>query len=183
MTDVSQAPQAEVGETVAATQAPSQRGLPVWMPLAALVFAIGLAIFAGIRIAPTVLGLVLPPSPPLPLDQMTLIEEKRLSAASYEWSYSTPLSGCEVARYVDERMSREGQTETPCFYEVTSGCSTTLNSPGPEGAVNYRVAQCYGVQGSGQSRVRWSLIITSGYSTPAAQTRVRVFRDATNMQE
>lgn len=183
MTDVSQAPQAEVTEAVAVPQAQPPRGLPIWMPLAALVFALGLAIFAGIRIAPTVLGLVLPPSPPLPLDQMTLIEQKSLSAASYEWSYSTALSGCEVARYVDERLGKEGQKETPCFYEVTSGCSTTLNSPGPEGAMNYRVAQCYAVEGTGQSRVRWSLLITSGYSNPAAQTRVRVFRDATNMQE
>jgi hypothetical protein len=153
------------------------------MPLVALVLALGLAIYIGARIAPTLLGLVLPPGPPLPMDQVTLLEEKAVSPATHEWNFSSGLRGCEVANYVDQRLSRPGQKETPCFYEVSSGCSPDMTMPDVEGNNSYIVARCYGVQESGQSRVRWSLTITSGHSPAAAQTKIRVFRDATNMQE
>jgi uncharacterized protein YneF (UPF0154 family) len=154
---------------------PVQRGMPVWVPLLGLLVALLLAIYVGIKVAPTLVGMVLPPEPPIPADQVTLVEQKNLGPGSDEWLYTSDLTGCEVARYVDERVG-------DCFFFGNSGCD-----PNRQAAINpnssYRVAECNPVQKVGEYSVRWSITISANMPAPQPPTAIRIWRDVTNLEQ
>jgi len=149
--------------------------MPLWVPLIGLVIALGLAVYAGVKVAPTLMGMVLPPEPPLPADQVKLVEQKNLMPGSDEWMYTSEMTGCEVARYVDQRAGG-------CYFLDNSGCDPNRGSVIVPGQL-YRVAMCYPVQKVGEYSVRWTIMVTTGYQAPDPKTSIRVWRDVTNLDK
>jgi hypothetical protein len=153
---------------------PAPRGMPVWVPVLGVLVALVLAIFVGVRVAPTLVGMVLPPEPPMPANQVTLVKQTNIAAGSDEWLYTSDMTGCELARYIDQRVG-------DCFFFGDSGCDPNRQAAITPG-VAYRVAQCNPVQKVGEYSVRWTITISTGIQPPEPQTAARVFRDVTNLK-
>ena len=154
---------------------PVQRGLPLWVPLAGLLIALVLAVYVAVKVAPTLVGMVLPPEPPMPADQVTLVSQKNVQPGADEWLYTSNLTGCQLARYVDERVGG-------CFFFGDSGCDPNRQSAINPG-VAYRVATCTPVQKVGEYSVRWTITISAGNQPPDPPTAVSVWRDVTNLDK
>jgi hypothetical protein len=154
-------------------QAPEPRGLPLWVPFIGLVGALAFAVYIGVQVAPTLMGLVLPPEPPVPTDNVQLLEQSSRGPGSDEWQYTSNLTGCEMAAYIDKRVGG-------CYYLGNSGCDPK-RMVAREPDATYRVAICTPVQQAGQSSVRWHITILTGYPAPQPRTRLLVWRDVTNL--
>ncbi|MBX3063830.1 MAG: hypothetical protein KF726_12690 [Anaerolineae bacterium] len=152
------------------------RGLPIWMPLAGMVVAFAFLVYAGTQIFPTLLGLVFPPEPPVPPDNATMISHNQIGPGADEWQYSSALTGCEIAKYVQDRVGG-------CIYDPSSQCTPDTMMPGPTEGTAYPVAKCVAIQGSGVASYRWLIQITTGHTPTDAKTRMRIYREATNRQQ
>ncbi len=159
-------------DNVTAEKEKAEKGLPLWMPLVGLIIAFLFAIFVGGRICPTLYGIVLPPEPPLPSGDnvMTLHESK--GTGLDEWVYEITKTGCEVARFYETYL----QT---CVYDPDSGCGVPNGGLPQVGVSGLFTAECTGVQTIGIYKVKWTVYISTAYST-GKWTHYRVIREIGN---
>lgn len=146
-------------------------GLPLWMPFLGLLVAFVFAIVAGVLVCPTLSGLALPPDPPLPPVTTTLVTHENKGSGLDEWLYSTNASGCQVAKYYQDRIG-------DCNYDPNSGCSSNGNGTIDPG-FSYQVATCRGSQPIGTYKVFWTVYIGTNYK-PGPLTQFRVIRELGN---
>jgi len=145
------------------------QGLPMWMPLAGLFVAFAFAVFVGIRICPTLSGVVLPPNPPLPVAvPTTLILHEQKGTGLDEWLYGTEEKGCDVARFYQQRLS-------DCSYDPDSNCGSPVGTQ-PFVTTGQLVVQCSGTDTFGAYKVLWTVIVSTGYPA-GGQTHFRVIRE------
>lgn len=146
-----------------------KRGLPLWMPLLGLAVALVITMYIALRILPTLTGLILPPDPPVPPVATTAVTHESKGVGLDEWLYATDATGCEVARYYQNRVGG-------CSYDPDSGCQTpSRNLPGSILSAQH-IVTCQGGQSQGAYSVSWTIYVSSGYSE-GGQTRFRVIRE------
>ncbi len=143
------------------------------MPLLGLLVVFGFALFVGVRICPTLSGVVLPPDPPLPPGPVTLRTHESKAVGEDEWLYATTLSGCDVARYYEQRLG-------DCTYDPDAACRLPgVDRPPLSPGEGTNVAQCYGKQAVGAYQVQWTVYISN--NNPGRESTVfRVYREAGN---
>jgi hypothetical protein len=157
--------------SVQSKQSRQSEGLPMWMPLLGLLIAFAFALFVGARICPTLSGIVLPPSPPLPSGGATLLKHEGKGVGLDEWLYGTDQTGCAVAQYYERRFGA-------CIYDPDASCQRGGAAPLQPG-VGMHVAQCTGSDTFGAYQVTWTVYISSGYAEQG-KTHFRVFREVGN---
>jgi hypothetical protein len=144
-------------------------GLPLWMPLAGLVIAFAFAVFVGIRVCPTLSGVVLPPSAPVPATgTITLLKHDQKGTGLDEWLYGSDQKGCDVARFYEQRLS-------DCTYDPDSNCASPVGTQ-PILTTGQLVVQCSGTDTFGAYKVLWTVYVSTGYSE-GGQTHFRVIRE------
>jgi hypothetical protein len=155
-----------------ATAPDNNKGLPVWIPLLALVAAFVVAMLVAIRICPTLTALVIPPDPPLPPVATTLKLHETKVVGVDEWVYSTDAEGCEVAQFYVARVGN-------CVYDPDSGCNGPSRAPGGNPISPLHVVRCQGNQSFGLYRVDWTVYVTTGIPE-GGRTSLRVIRTVAN---
>jgi len=155
-----------------------EQGVPMWMPLLALLLVLILAILLGARIFPTLSALILPAQPRLPVGKMTELQRESKGTGLDEWLYGTDLPGCAVAEFYKKLL-------TTCVYDPSVVCRegqekvTTVETGEP-----YTVAQCNGVLAVGEHREQWTVYIATNYikrgNTPDKNTVFRLIREVAN---
>ncbi len=159
MTDTSQIPPAPV-----VTPA-DEGGVPVWLPLAAMLIALLFAAFIATRICPTLSALVSPPEPVLPPGAVLQSHESKGTEDS--WLYKTTLGGCEVAQFYEKAFG-------VCIYDPSAGCGSAKNAM--PGVVPNQIAECSGNQAIAQYHIAWRAYITS-QNDASGETIFRVYRE------
>lgn len=147
----------------------SIQGVPLWMPLVGLVVAFASAVFVGIRICPTLSGVVLPPSAPVPATgTVTMLLHEQKGTGLDEWLYGSDQKGCDVARFYEQRLS-------DCTYDPDSNCASPAGTQ-PIVTSGQLVIQCTGTDTIGAYKVLWTVYVSTGY-TEGGQTHFRVIRE------
>ena len=146
-------------------------GLPMWMPLLGLLIAFAFALFVGARICPTLSGIVLPPSPPLPSGATTLLAHEAKGVGLDEWLYGSEEEGCAIAQYYEKRFGA-------CIYDPDASCQRG-GAPPIQPGVGTHIAQCTGSDTFGAYQVSWTVYISSGYAEQG-KTHFRVIREVGN---
>ena len=147
-------------------------GLPLWMPLLGLLGAFLFAVFIGARICPTLYSVVLPPEPPLPDGQNTLLLHEAKGTGLDEYLYSTSQDGCNVAQYYKTLL-------TNCVYDPDAGCASNPHTLPLVNADGIYIGQCSGTQTVGAFHVRWTVYISTAYRENGL-THYRVIREIGN---
>jgi hypothetical protein len=147
------------------------QGLPLWMPLVGLIIALLFAIFVGVRVVPTLSGVVLPPDPPLPAGAVSMLSHEGKGVGLDEWLYGTTRSGCQVARYYEQRFGY-------CLFDPDSNCERGGVPPMQAGSSSF-IARCDGKDTFGAYQATWTVYISSGYAEQG-QTHFRVIREVGN---
>lgn len=147
-------------------------GIPLWLPLAALVIALLFALFIASRIGPTLSALVAPPEPVLPPE--SVLQSHTSNGTEDQWLYNTKTDGCRVAHLYAAAFGA-------CIYDPSSGCSNNDSTPGTNGlglpGVGNEIAECSGTQTIANYHLAWRVYIgTSGGAN--SQTYFRVYREA-----
>ncbi len=146
------------------------QGLPLWMPLAGLVVAFAFAVFVGIRVCPTLSGVVLPPSAPVPATgTVTMLLHEQKGTGLDEWLYGSDQRGCEVARFYQERLK-------DCTYDPDSNCGSPAGTQPLQPGTGQLVVQCSGTDTFGAYKVLWTVYVSTGYAQ-GGQTHFRVIRE------
>jgi hypothetical protein len=158
-----------LGDSVPTVSSKQNEGLPIWMPLVGLALALILAIYMGVRIIPTLSGVVLPPDPPLPTGgTMAMIKHEGKGVGLDEWLYGTNLHGCQVAQYYKQRFAE-------CIFDPDSNCQNGGTLPMQPG-VSAFIARCGGKDTFGAYQLTWTVYISTGYAEQG-RTHFRVIRE------
>lgn len=151
----------------------ARRGLPVWIPLVALIVMFVFAVFVGSLICPVLSALVFPPEPPLPPGEVQVLEPQQSQGVGRdEWLFSTNQSACSVLRYYQDRIGG-------CNLDPEVPCSAGDEGVRPRDGASYPVGVCQGIQSIGALRLVWTIRIGGGYEPPHT-TRFRITREVAN---
>ncbi len=148
------------------TRAKPQVGVPLWLPLAALLIALAFAVFIAVRIGPTLSALISPPDPVLPTD--SVLQSHDSKSTEDNWFYKTKTSGCDVAFLYQKAFGQ-------CIFDPASGCSGPTNEQ-PVPGLPYQIAECSGRQSIAQYGIAWRVFITANGDADG-QTLFRVYRE------
>lgn len=151
--------------TQQAAKPQSEAGVPLWLPLLAMLIALLFAAFIATRICPTLSALVSPPEPVLPAGAVLQSHESKGTEDS--WLYKTTLRGCEVAKFYETAFGA-------CIYDPSSGC--TDGSSGTADNVASQIAECSGRQAISQYHIAWRVYVSST-GEAGGGTTFRVYRE------
>lgn len=153
---------------------PAKRGVPVWLPLAALVGVFALAVLVGARICPVLSALVFPPEPPLPPGDVTLITpQENQGPGRDEWVYGVEAPPCDVLAYYEDRVGG-------CEYDPEAQCPSATYGTQPRDSGSFLIGVCQATESVGPFyRVTWTTRVGGGYSAPSI-TRFRITREVAN---
>jgi hypothetical protein len=154
----------------------ARKGVPLWMPLLAMLAAFALAVFVGTRIGPTLSGLLFPPNPPLPpmASEMKLLETPQSSSPGYdEWLYSAKGDVCKMVDWYKIQVGG-------CEYDMDATCWEPNFGFTPRDGSSFTVATCQGRQNIGIGyRAVWTIRIGAGYDVEG-NVRLRISREVGN---
>lgn len=125
-----------------------QGGVPLWLPLLALLIAFAFAALVATRVLASLSGLVSPPEPVLPAAAVLKSTESKDTLTT--WLYETKTPACTVAELYEKQFGK-------CNYAPTSGCGGGGTTPD----MALHIANCAGEQKIGQYRVFWEANIST----------------------
>ena len=141
-------------------------GVPLWLPLIALMVALAIGVFIAVRILPTLSALVSPPDPVLPPG--SVLQSKGSDSLGNWWLYQTTTPGCTTAKFYKDALGA-------CLYNPSSGCTPDGGGALAVPGVN-EVAECSGHQSIGQYGLMWRVYISANYDPNNASATGAIFR-------
>ncbi len=149
----------------------AMQGIPLWIPLAALLIALAFAAFVAFRIIPSLSALVSPPDPVLPSD--AVLQSHESNGTEDQWLYSSKMAGCAIAHIYAKTWGK-------CIYAPSSGCTGNDATPSgpsrsPAGGGS-QVGECSGSQTVANLNIQWRVYISEMSSTDQP-TIFRIYRE------
>jgi hypothetical protein len=162
MSDQSQQP--PVSSKPKKRPAPQRGGIPLWLPLAALIIAFIFAAYIAVTISGTLASLISPPQPVLPQD--AILQSQGSDSIGDWWVYKSATNGCAVAKIYKDALGE-------CIYSPSSGCGSdgALAIPGANS-----VAECSGGKTTGAYHVMWRVYVAADFDLNDPTHPVTIFR-------
>ena len=152
-----------------ARPAPQRGGIPLWLPLVALIVAFVFAAYIAVTISGTLASLISPPQPVLPQD--AVLQSQGSDSVGDWWVYRSATNGCAVAKIYKDALGN-------CIYNPSSGCGTDSGAMAVPGANS--VAECSGGKTTGSYHVMWRVYVSAEYNINDPThplTTFRIYRD------
>jgi len=148
------------------------KGVPMWVPLVALIIAVLFAALVLLRIGGTLSALVARPQPVLPPG--AVLQSTGSDSVGDWWIYQTDMPACQVAKFYKDTLGT-------CVFNPASGCQSD-GSTGPQFDVpgGQQIAECSGRQVIGAYSAMWRSYISIVFDpkTPdQSPTLFRIYRD------
>ncbi len=148
-------PVSQQPESLKETKEASVGGFPMqWLAIAVGIAVLVLAAVVILQVAPTLIALLSPATPPF-FDPAELIEYRPEDSRGDEWLYSSDTDGCDIYEWYAEQANA-------CRVSPGSGCG---GGDFYEHQSEFSVAYCTGEISFGDFTTHWEVFISDGYNT------------------